>query len=185
MQEHPGAQVIISVDAQKALFTDAHQRQDIEACGLLTGCIDDDGNWYVERVHPLRNIFNSSVYFEFEPEDVLAVELEYPGKVVGAYHSHPTGFPAASSTDRANMRRLNVEGESPWVWLIVIGPFHEEKGQYKTVAYHYYELEGLRKIPLELEARTEIEEDTEAIPDNTHKAQQMMMKKRSDIWVEE
>src|SRR5205085_10726101 len=106
MQEHPRAQVIISVDAQKTLFTDVHQRQDIEACGLLTGCIDDDGNWYVERVHPLRNIFDSSVYFEFEPEDVLAVELEYPGEIVGAYHSHPSGLPGDSSYDREHVLRL-------------------------------------------------------------------------------
>src|SRR5947209_1715431 len=108
MQKHPNARVTLSVDAQSTLFQDIYQRQDIEACGLLLGHIDSCENWYIKKAYPLRNIYNSPVYFEFAPEDLLAVELDYPGQIVGVYHSHPTGLAVASSTDRENMQRVNV-----------------------------------------------------------------------------
>jgi len=92
------------------------------------------------------------VYFEFAPEDLLAVELDHPGKIVGVYHSHPTGFAVASSTDHENMRRVNVEQQIPWVWLIICGPFDEtfEPGQKSSmIAYHYYEELELQEIAIE------------------------------------
>ena len=153
------AQVTISVDAHQALSTDIYQRPTIEACGILLGTIDAYNNWHVEEVHPLRNIFSSPVYFEFDPEELLMVELNYPGQIIGAYHSHPTGFPRASSTDRDNMKRVNQEQQIPWVWLIVSGPFIlEPTGQTgkiipatSMIAYHHYTHEGLRKITIQLE----------------------------------
>ncbi|TMC86639.1 MAG: hypothetical protein E6J10_06715, partial [Chloroflexi bacterium] len=117
MGKHASAQVTISLDARNTLFNDVCQRPHIEACGILLGHIDSCGNWNIEQAYPLRNIFNSAVYFEFAPEDLLAVELDHPGQIVGVYHSHPTGFAVASSTDHENMRRVNVEQQIPWVWL--------------------------------------------------------------------
>ncbi|MDQ6643278.1 MAG: Mov34/MPN/PAD-1 family protein, partial [Chloroflexota bacterium] len=99
MRKHPSARATVSVKARHTLYTDVCQRQHIEACGLLLGHIDDLGNWHIDRAHPLRNICNSPVYFEFAPEDILAVELAHPGAIVGAYHSHPGGLKVASSTD--------------------------------------------------------------------------------------
>lgn len=154
MQKHPGARVILGLKARNTLLEDVWQRQHIEACGLLLGHIDDCGNWQIEQAHPLRNIFDSPVYFEFAPEDLLAVELDYPGQIVGVYHSHPTGFAVASSTDRENMRRVNTEELIPWVWLIISGPFHEifQPGQNPPlVAYHHYEQSGLQEITVEFE----------------------------------
>ena len=154
----------MSVRAQKTLVIDVHKRQKIEACGVLLGSIDDLGNWHVEQAYPLRNIFDSPVYFEFAPEDLLAVELAYPGQVIGVYHSHPTGLAIASSTDRQNMRRVNVEQEIPWVWLIAYGPFDTsptflQKVQRSLnlfvgssmVAYHHYERDGLRRVAIRCE----------------------------------
>src|SRR5947207_4911045 len=142
MGKHASAQVTISLDARNTLFNDVCQRPHIEACGILLGHIDSCGNWNIEQAYPLRNIFNSAVYFEFAPEDLLAVELDHPVQIVGVYHSHPTGFAVASSTDHENMRRVNVEQQIPWVWLIISGPFDEtvEPGQKSSmIAYHYYE----------------------------------------------
>src|SRR2546427_10872353 len=99
--------VTISKRAQADLCDDIYQRREIEACGLLTGSIDEHGHWHVEQAHPLQNIFHSPVYFEFAPEEMLAVELAYPEQVIGAYHSHPTGFASASNTDRQKMERVN------------------------------------------------------------------------------
>lgn len=168
MQKQLHAQVTISASAQKTLLLDVHKRQRIEACGLLIGRIDELGNWYIEQARPLRNIYDSPVYFEFAPEDMLAVELEFPGQVVGAYHSHPTGFAVASKTDRQNMRRVNVEQEIPWVWLIFRGPFDKAPQLLNRVkhrlglipgssiiAYHHYKHEGLRRVSIVFEEATE------------------------------
>ncbi len=174
MREKEKAEVTISANAQKTLFLDVYKRQRIEACGLLIGRIDDSGNWHVEEVHPLRNIFDSPVYFEFAPEDLLAADFTYPGRIIGAYHSHPTGLTVASLTDRQNMKRVNVEEQIPWVWLIVSGPFNHAATLLRQaqrhlrlipgssiVAYHHYEGQGLRRIAIQFEetAETTSEDD--------------------------
>ena len=152
MRKHASAQVTISPDTRNTLFNDVCQRPHIEACGILLGHIDSCGSWNIEQAYPLRNIFNSAVYFEFAPEDLLAVELDHPGQIVGVYHSHPTGFAVASSTDCENMKRVNVEQQIPWLWLIISGPFDEtfEPGQKSSmIAYHYYEELELQEIAIE------------------------------------
>lgn len=154
MQKQPTAQVTLSLDARNTLFEDVYRRQHIEACGVLLGHIDDCGNWHIEQARPLSNLSDSPVHFEFAAEDLLAVELDYPGQIVGVYHSHPTGLAAASSTDRENMKRVNIEQHIPWVWVIICGPFHEtlQPGQNPPViAYYYDDTWGLEKIRIEFE----------------------------------
>src|SRR5436305_14383481 len=168
MRKHEKAEVSLDVRAYKTLLLDVYKRQGIEACGLLIGAIDQAGNWHVEEVHPLRNIFDSPVYFEFAPEDLLAADLAYPGRVIGAYHSHPTGLSVASRTDHQNMKRINAEEQIPWVWLIVSGSFDHSPSlllqvqrhlqripNISIVAYHYYEGEGLRRISIHFEEQTD------------------------------
>lgn len=159
MQKLPGARATVNITARNAMYSDVYQRRHIEACGLLLGHIDDLGSWHIEGVHPLRNICNSPVYFEFAPEDLLAAELAHPGQIIGVYHSHPGGLAVASSTDRDNMRRVNKEQQIPWIWFIVCGPFN---GSFKLdngqptrsllIAYHHYDTLGLQQISLEFEA---------------------------------
>jgi [CysO sulfur-carrier protein]-S-L-cysteine hydrolase len=164
MHKQADARVSLSAAAQKTLLLDVYKRRRIEACGVLIGSIDETGNWRVEAAHPLRNPFDSPVYFEFDPEDLLRVDLLYPGRVIGAYHSHPTGLARASSTDRKNMKRINVEQHIPWVWLIISGPFDRapsllpEEQDYLSIlplssfiAYHHYAHTGLRQIALSLD----------------------------------
>ena len=157
MQVLSKGHVFISDEAQRLVFADICQRKHIEACGVLLGHSDSQGNWYVERVQPLQNIFDSPVYFEFAPEELLAVELEHTGEIVGVYHSHPTGFSVASATDRENMQRVNVEEQIPWVWLIVRGPFdmlwQEQRMPSAVIAYHHYEQWGLQEIPVQFVRR--------------------------------
>src|SRR5712692_2288562 len=168
MKKTTSAQAIISVQAQHILLKDTYRRKHIEACGLLTGCIDEGENWHIELAHPLRNIFDSPVYFEFSPEDVLAIELDHPGQIIGAYHSHPTGLAIASSTDRQNMKRVNVAQQIPWVWLIISGPFDTVLSSFQQmqrrvkrvtgpsiIAYHHYQQKGLRQISIQCDTATE------------------------------
>lgn len=147
---------------------DVYTRRRIEACGVLIGSIDEAGRWHIEKVHPLRNIFNSPVYFEFDPEDLLMADLAYPGEIVGAYHSHPTGLARASITDRQNMKRINSEQRIPWVWLIVSGPFEQDSpllqqegccpelpSDSSIIAYHYYPGKGVRRINVQFKEAEE------------------------------
>ena len=96
MGKQQEAFVWLSVEAQKALFVDVCHRHTIEACGILLGTRDAHGNWHVEEALPLRNIADSPVYFEFAPEDLLRIDLTYAERVVGVYHSHPTGYARAT-----------------------------------------------------------------------------------------
>jgi [CysO sulfur-carrier protein]-S-L-cysteine hydrolase len=159
MQKKADAWVSLSATARQTLLLDVYKRRRIEACGMLIGSIDEAGNWRVAAVHPLRNPFDSPVYFEFDPEDLLQVDLLYPGRIIGAYHSHPNGYARASGTDRKNMKRINVEQRIPWVWLIISGPFErapssgEEEQDVPSMApaasfraYHHYADAGLQDI---------------------------------------
>lgn len=156
MENSTDAHVTLSKAAQEALLADICGRPSIEACGVLLGYRDEADNWYVEEILPLPNIFDSPLYFEFAPEDLLAAELSYPGQTVGVYHSHPTGSDRASDTDRQNMERVNQEQHIPWIWLIICGPFDkafierakEAIPQDSIIAYHHYEETGLQRISL-------------------------------------
>ena len=172
MRTHETVEVTISASAQKTLLLDIYKRQRIEACGLLIGEIDDSGNWHVGETFPLRNIFDSPTYFEFAPEDLLAADLAFPGRVIGAYHSHPTGLAIASHTDRQNMKRVNVDEQIPWVWLIISGPFdhaptffqqvqrHLQRAPNSSIiAYYHFEGEGLRRITIRFEETAEGQQD--------------------------
>lgn len=117
------ARVLLSTSAWKTILLDVCARQEIEACGALLGRIDQEGNWHVAEAVPMRNIFASPTYFEFDPLELVNIELEQPGRMIGVYHSHPAGPAVASSTDRHNMQRVNIEQQIPWVWLILSGPF--------------------------------------------------------------
>ena len=172
MRTHEKAEVSIDARAYEALLLDVYKRQRIEACGLLLGTIDQAGNWHIEDIHPMRNIFDSPVYFEFAPEELLSADLAYPGRVIGAYHSHPAGLAVASRTDHQNMKRINTEEQIPWVWLIISGPFDHSPSfiqqvqrclqripDTSIVAYHYYEDEGLQRIAIHYEEQTDTTPD--------------------------
>ena len=161
MNRNKQTSLLLSPVAWQTLLLDAYQRQHIEACGALLGNIDEQGNWQVEAAHPLRNACPSAVYFEFDPAELLLIELEQPGRMIGVYHSHPTGPTRASSTDRKNMQRVNLEQEIPWVWLIVSGPFRSQEAESQQlieppritargdIAYYHHPDSGLQHIELQ------------------------------------
>ena len=165
------ASILLSTSAWKMILLDAYQRRQIEACGALLGRMDGEGNWHVEEACPLRNSAASSVYFEFDPSDLLSIDLEQPGRMIGVYHSHPRGPAAASSIDRQNMRRVNAEQHIPWAWLIVSGPFSSQPSSDELadegdsaiisasglIAYHHYQDTGLQHIAVQHNEREDIE----------------------------
>ncbi|HXX79863.1 MAG TPA: Mov34/MPN/PAD-1 family protein, partial [Ktedonobacteraceae bacterium] len=96
----------------------------------------------------------------------------YSGRIIGVYHSHPTGLAVASRTDHQNMKRVNVEEHIPWVWLIVSGPFDQAPSFFQQVqrrlhripdtaivAYHFFENEGLQRLVIKFEGQSNIKND--------------------------
>ncbi|GLV56158.1 hypothetical protein KDH_30010 [Dictyobacter sp. S3.2.2.5] len=160
MNQYPAPYLSLKKETLSTLFEDISQRPDIEACGVLLGSLDAQGNWHVDQAHPLRNTAASPVYFEFAPDELLQIELLYPGQIIGVYHSHPTGFPGASATDRENMQRVNQDQQIPWAWIIIRGPFdaaslhtmHGEIAPSSMIAYHHFECAGLKIIPIVIQS---------------------------------
>jgi proteasome lid subunit RPN8/RPN11 len=156
MPKQTSPYLVLGNSAQQTILADVMQRPQIEACGVMLGTIDATGNWNVEQAQPLVNSAASPVYFEFDPAELLQTELTYPEQIIGVYHSHPTGFPRASQTDRDNMQRVNLQQSIPWVWLIISGPFNADflqkaPGDFITtslIAYHHFAGSGLQRIPL-------------------------------------
>lgn len=164
----------LSWRAQQAIYRDLGQRPQIEACGVLLGEYDRDGAalwWNIEESVPLENIANSAVFFEFDSAELLALEMQYHERIVGVYHSHPTGYARASGTDRQNMYSVNQEQQIPWCWLIICGPFDAAFEQQivqgdmpmqRMIAYHHYPEQshtayrGLVRLAVQLEGHKEV-----------------------------
>ncbi|GHO82829.1 Mov34/MPN/PAD-1 family protein [Dictyobacter formicarum] len=159
MDKYSSLYLALKKETLSTLFEDISQRPNIEACGVLLGEIDADGNWHVDRTYPLQNTAASPVYFEFAPDELLQTELLYPDQIIGVYHSHPTGFPMASATDCENMQRVNQDQHIPWAWIIIKGPFDEaslhamngEVSPTSLIAYHHFENNGLNIIPIAIQ----------------------------------
>jgi proteasome lid subunit RPN8/RPN11 len=165
MKRKLAASVLLSTSAWKTILLDVCARQEIEACGALLGRRDQEGNWHVAEAVPMRNIFASPIYFEFDPSELVAIDLEQPERMIGVYHSHPAGPAMASATDRQNMQRVNIEQQIPWVWVILSGPFTSpssdgpvgadgppDEGKITVrgvVAYHHYHKLGLQRVTIQ------------------------------------
>lgn len=146
------AKVVLSAQARQAIRVDMLQRPRIEACGLLIGEITPAGDWLVETAVPLRNIRNSAVRCEFDPQEMLECDTVYGERVIGVYHSHPGGPPSPSRTDTDNMENHQ---DSIWVWLIA--SFYRQRGAaaggdtddgLSIAAYRHDPQSGLQTIPI-------------------------------------
>lgn len=84
-----------------------------EVCGLLLG------SHAVEAVIPTRNVSGTpETHFEIDPQPLFAaIRAERGGgaKLLGYYHSHPTGLTTPSAHDRA---QATNDGR---LWIIVAG----------------------------------------------------------------
>lgn len=87
---------------------------DEEICGLLLG---EDG--HVRAIRPAMNVAaDKRRHFELDPSVLLAAHRTARAggpKILGHYHSHPSGHAAPSATDAASAR---PDGS---LWLIVTG----------------------------------------------------------------
>jgi proteasome lid subunit RPN8/RPN11 len=73
------------------MIAQAKEAYPLECCGLLGG-VKDGGDVYIQSVHPLYNLDQSSEHFSMDPKEQFEVVkgLRKQGKrLVGNYHSHP------------------------------------------------------------------------------------------------
>ena len=104
--------VLVGLQAIQAILTHAAQTHPHECCGLLLG----EGAT-IAHAHPTANVHPEPArHFEIDPAALIAAhkaQREGASQVVGYYHSHPTGDPHPSATDR---RCAAHDGK---VWAIV------------------------------------------------------------------
>jgi proteasome lid subunit RPN8/RPN11 len=94
-------ELVVTSQALAAMRAAAAAAHPHEACGLLLG----EGGWITEarataNVHPAP-----ATHFELDPQaliDALRAARAGGPEVVGYYHSHPSGPPEPSATDRAS-----------------------------------------------------------------------------------
>lgn len=89
-------------DCEKMLSNALENLPD-EACGLLGGKIDDEGNKTVEKVYLLTNIDHSNEHFSLDPKEQLAAvkDMRANGIVpLGNWHSHPESPSRPSEEDK-------------------------------------------------------------------------------------
>ena len=110
-----GMDVRMTRGIDQALVDEAARAAPHEACGLLLGGADG----VLRRILPCANVARDPArHFEIEPAALIAaLRAERGGgeRVIGYYHSHPTGESLPSATDRAMAAR---DGR---VWAIVAG----------------------------------------------------------------
>ena len=74
-----------------------------EACGLIAGTADGEGNKSVEKVYLLNNLDRSSEHFSMDPKEQLAAvrDMRENGlKPLGNWHSHPETPSRPSDEDK-------------------------------------------------------------------------------------
>ena len=87
----------------------------LEACGLLLGT-----RGRITEIRETRNIHPTPAsHFEIDPQALIdahrAARSGAVAQVLGYFHSHPTGDPAPSATDRA------MAAHDGRVWAIIAG----------------------------------------------------------------
>lgn len=102
-----------------------------EACGLLGGTIEENGDKRVEKVYLLENIDHSREHFSMDPREQLASvkDMRQNGwKPLGNWHSHPETPSRPSEEDKrlaydskASYLILSLAAEEP-----VLNAFHIE-----------------------------------------------------------
>lgn len=109
-----------------------------EACGLIAGTVDGNGNKSVEKVYLLTNIDNSSEHFSMDPQEQLQAvkDMRANGIVpLGNWHSHPETPSRPSEEDK----RLAYDSTASYMILslmdkecAVLKSFHIEGTQSST-----------------------------------------------------
>jgi proteasome lid subunit RPN8/RPN11 len=107
-----GMEIVVTSGAIALMLAESRRNAPREACGILLGRADR-----IAQAAPCANVHpNPLTHFEIDPQaliDAHRAAREGGAQVAGYYHSHPSGPPHPSATDRAMAHR---DGS---VWAII------------------------------------------------------------------
>ena len=113
-----------------------------ECCGLIEGT-RTQGGWRVTALHETANLAEDpSRHFLIDPQsqfDLMRALRASETRIIGCFHSHPTGPAEPSATDRAQAF------EDDFLWLIAGGSV--DSG-FTLQAYVFTEEAGFTRIAL-------------------------------------
>lgn len=92
-----------------------------EACGLIGGVIDENGDKHIEQVYLLENIDHTNEHFSLNPREQLAAvkDMRAHGWVpLGNWHSHPETPSRPSAEDI----RLAYDKRASYLILSLMDP---------------------------------------------------------------
>ncbi|XEQ98039.1 CysO-cysteine peptidase [Sporomusa paucivorans] len=95
--------IILQKQDYKKIVRQALEQLPVEACGLLGGTIDENGNSVVKGIYPLTNMDNSPDHFSMDPKEQFAAvkDMRKQGwSMLGNYHSHPASPARPSAEDK-------------------------------------------------------------------------------------
>lgn len=95
--------IILSKSDYEKIIAYANKWLPSEACGLLGGKLNDNGDKMVKKVYLLTNIDNSNEHFSIDPKEQLAAvkDMRANGFVpLGNWHSHPESPARPSEEDK-------------------------------------------------------------------------------------
>src|SRR5205085_6978534 len=104
----------ISTALRAQLEREARAAAPRECCSLIEGVHDGDV-LIATALHPTRNLASEADRFEVDPAEHISLLRRLRGtqhKLIGCYHSHPSGTAEPSERDRAG------DCEDGFVWLI-------------------------------------------------------------------
>lgn len=116
MCKDEGLIVRLSRSQMDWLIKAARKSYPSEICGVLFGSINNDRRILIKKIVILRNVLNSSVAFQIDPEEFLAELMRSEGeglRHVGFFHSH---FGPATPSD-IDVKFMKLWPES--IWLII------------------------------------------------------------------
>ena len=114
--------IVLSKSQIDTLKQHSEKNSPNEACAILFGKTNDDGNVIVRQVFLAKNIEDSPVNFTISPKELILAYDTAEKKnldVSAIFHSHPGSVAYPSSTDRKYMEINPV----PW---IIFSNIHDE-----------------------------------------------------------
>ncbi len=127
----------------ETMLAHAREKAPEEACGLIAGMVQENGDKIVERVFLLENTDHSPEHFTISPVDQLGAvkEMRANGwKPLGNWHSHPASPSRPSEEDK----RLAYDPTASYLILSLMDPerpvlnsFHIEGGSAERETLDY------------------------------------------------
>ena len=84
--------ITLTKNDYQSILNHAQKELPNEACGLIAGTIDEQGNKIIKKVYLLTNIDHSNEHFSIDPKEHLeAIKDMRNNKIspLGNWHSHP------------------------------------------------------------------------------------------------